>query len=66
MQRHEDNEPVTGVVIFRPEGSVMVYFNADHVRDSVVDRVQSTSPPVHMVWSATSPRPPTWTWPVLR
>ena len=48
MQRHEDNEQVSGVVIVRPEGSV-VYFNADHVRDTVVDRVQGTSPPVRMV-----------------
>lgn len=48
MQRHEDNEPVSGIVVFRPEGS-LVYFNADHVRDTVVDRVQSTSPTVRTV-----------------
>jgi high affinity sulfate transporter 1 len=48
MKRHEDNEPVSGIVIFRPEGS-LVYFNADHVRDTVIDRVQSTSPPARMV-----------------
>lgn len=34
MVRHPDNEPIPGVVIFRPESS-LVYFNADHVRDRV-------------------------------
>ena len=35
LDRHPDNEPVNGVVIFRPEGSLL-YFNADHVRDAIV------------------------------
>lgn len=33
--RHSDNEPVPGVLICRPE-SGLVYFNIDHVRDTIV------------------------------
>lgn len=35
-ERHPDNEPVAGVLIFRPEAGI-VYFNADHVHDQVLD-----------------------------
>lgn len=42
MARHPDNEPVPGVLIFRPEGSLM-YFNADHVHDTVVAMVKAMS-----------------------
>lgn len=48
MDRHADNEPVSGVTIFRPEGSLL-YFNADHVRDSVLQRVRQARPAVHTV-----------------
>ena len=48
LERHPDNEQVPGVLIFRAESS-LVYFNADHVRDVVVARVRSTSPPPHTV-----------------
>ncbi len=41
IERHPDNEPVGGVIIFRPEGS-LVYFNADHVRDAVLEKVRGT------------------------
>lgn len=41
LERHPDNELIPGVVIFRSEGS-LVYFNADHVRDSVITRVRAT------------------------
>ncbi len=47
LERHPDNEPVKGVTIFRPEGS-LVYFNADHVRDAVVEKVRGT-PGIHTV-----------------
>jgi high affinity sulfate transporter 1 len=43
LERHADNEPVPGIVIFRCESSI-VYFNADHVRDAVIARVRSTTP----------------------
>ena len=36
--RHPDNEPVAGLVIVRPE-SGLFYFNADHVRDTIMERI---------------------------
>ncbi len=41
--RHPDNELIPGVLIFRPESSI-VYFNADHVRDAVAERVRAEAP----------------------
>jgi sulfate permease, SulP family len=38
MARHPDNEPVPGALLFRTEASLL-YFNADHVRDTVMKRV---------------------------
>ena len=38
--RHPDNELIPGVMIFRPESGLM-YFNMDHVRDTIVDRVRA-------------------------
>jgi sulfate permease, SulP family len=42
--RHPDNELLPGILIFRPESS-LVYFNVDHVRDTISDRVRAESPP---------------------
>src|SRR5438034_4350513 len=44
-ERHPDNELIPGVLIFRPESGLM-YFNMDHVRDKIVDRVgaETTTP----------------------
>ncbi|HVJ79916.1 MAG TPA: SulP family inorganic anion transporter [Planctomycetia bacterium] len=39
-ERHPDNEPIPGALIFRPE-SPLVYFNAEHVRDRILDRVRA-------------------------
>ncbi len=39
LERHADNERVPGALIFRSEGS-LVYFNADHVRDTVMAEVR--------------------------
>ena len=39
-QRHPDNELIPGILVFRPE-SGLVYFNMDHVRDSILDRVRA-------------------------
>ena len=47
-ERHPDNELIPGVLIFRPE-SGLVYFNVDHVRDSIADRVRAESPPPGLV-----------------
>ena len=38
--RHPDNELIPGVMIFRPESGLM-YFNMDHVRDTIMDRVRA-------------------------
>ena len=39
-ERHPDNELIPGVLIFRPE-SGLVYFNADHVCKTILDRVSA-------------------------
>jgi len=41
LARHPDNESLPGVVIFRTESSLL-YFNAEHVRQIVWDRMQET------------------------
>jgi MFS superfamily sulfate permease-like transporter len=47
-ERHPDNELVSGVAIFRPESS-LVYFNFDHVRDTMLDTVRAQTPPPRLV-----------------
>jgi len=42
VARHPENEPIPGVLAFRVEAS-LVYFNADHVLQTVLQRVQSES-----------------------
>jgi high affinity sulfate transporter 1 len=41
LQRHPDNEPLTGVLAFRPEGS-LIYLNAEHVVAQVLARLDMT------------------------
>ena len=41
--RHPENERVPGVIVVRPEGSI-VYFNVDHVRDRVAELVAAQTP----------------------
>jgi high affinity sulfate transporter 1 len=41
MVRHPENEMLPGVVAFRPEASLM-YFNAEFVLDTVLDRVRAS------------------------
>ena len=48
LDRHSDNEKIPGALIVRPE-SGLVYFNIDHVRKTIVDRVQAESPPPQLV-----------------
>jgi high affinity sulfate transporter 1 len=38
LERHADNEAIAGVMIFRPEAS-LIYFNVDHVCDEIRSRV---------------------------
>ena len=40
--RHPENEPLPGVIAFRPEASLL-YINADAVRDAVVGRLAAAS-----------------------
>ena len=36
-ERHPNNEQIPGILIFRPEAS-LIYFNIDHVRDTIAER----------------------------
>src|SRR5688500_5122553 len=46
--RHPDNEILQEVMIFRPESS-LVYFNIDHVRDTILDAVHARENPPRLV-----------------
>jgi SulP family sulfate permease len=39
-ERHPKNEPISGVLIFRPESGI-IYFNVDHVCDTIMDRIRT-------------------------
>jgi MFS superfamily sulfate permease-like transporter len=41
LERHPDNERIPGVIVFRPEASLL-YFNAEHVRNVVWSRILMT------------------------
>ncbi len=43
VQRHPENEAISGMIIFRPEVS-LIYVNADSVFDSVLIRLQDAGP----------------------
>jgi MFS superfamily sulfate permease-like transporter len=47
-ERHPDNELIPGVAIFRPE-SGLVYFNIEHVRDTILNAVHAQPPPPGLV-----------------
>jgi high affinity sulfate transporter 1 len=47
-ERHPDNELIPGALIFRPE-SGLIYFNVDHVRDTVAERVRADATPPKLV-----------------
>jgi sulfate permease, SulP family len=47
-QRHPDNELIPGVLIFRPE-SGLVYFNIDHVCETILNRVHAETTPPRLV-----------------
>ncbi|MCZ7640802.1 MAG: SulP family inorganic anion transporter [Verrucomicrobia bacterium] len=46
--RHPDNELIPGVHIFRPETGLL-YFNVDHVCETILDRVRSEATPPKLV-----------------
>jgi SulP family sulfate permease len=39
-ERHQDNQLIPGVMIFRPE-SALIYFNVDNVVDAILNRVRA-------------------------
>ncbi len=47
-ERHPDNELIPGLLIFRPESS-LIYFNVDHVCDTILNRVRAEAPPPKLV-----------------
>jgi len=47
-ERHSTNELFPGILIFRPEAS-LIYFNVDHVRDTIADRVKAEAAPPKLV-----------------
>jgi high affinity sulfate transporter 1 len=47
-ERHPDNELIPGVLIFRPEAN-LIYFNVDHVRDTITERARTESPSPKLV-----------------
>lgn len=57
MERHPDNEATPGILICRPEGSI-VYFNAGHVHDRVMSRfrAEATLPSLVVFDLSGSPR----------
>jgi high affinity sulfate transporter 1 len=46
--RHEDNELIPNVMIFRPE-SALIYFNVDNVCDAILNRVRVEATPPKLV-----------------
>lgn len=48
LARHSDNEPLTEAIVFRPEAS-LIYVNADHVKDAVLDRVHAAPAGLRLV-----------------
>jgi SulP family sulfate permease len=56
-ERHPNNELIPGVLIFRPE-SGLLYFNMDHVRDTILDRVhaETTAPKLVVLDLSAAPR----------
>src|SRR5204862_188280 len=47
LSRHLDNEPTPGVLAFRVE-SPIVYFNAEHVFDTVIARIDALREPIRL------------------
>lgn len=53
--RHPDNELIPDVAIFRPEAG-LVYFNMDHVRDTILTRVHEEMPRLVVLDLSAAPR----------
>src|SRR4029079_9707655 len=44
VDRHPENEPLPGLIVFRPEAS-LIYVNAESVFDAVLNRLHASTPP---------------------
>jgi sulfate permease, SulP family len=53
-ERHPENEPIPGVLIFRPEVSLL-YFNVDHVCEVIRDRASAEAPRLVILDLSASP-----------
>ena len=47
-ERHADNELIPGVLVFRPESS-LIYFNVDHICETILERVRAEVTPARLV-----------------
>lgn len=54
--RNPDNETVPSLLVFRVEASIL-YFNAEHVRETVRSKVDAADPPVRLVLGDLSTSP---------
>lgn len=48
LERHPENETIAGVLVFRVEASLL-YFNVDHIRDCVWERLRALTPAPQLV-----------------
>jgi len=48
VERHPDNEAIPGVLMFRVEASLL-YFNIEHVRATVWEKIRSSANPIELV-----------------
>ncbi|HMD37151.1 MAG TPA: SulP family inorganic anion transporter [Vicinamibacterales bacterium] len=48
LARHPENQRVPGMLVVRPEGS-LVYFNVDHVRDRIVELIEQQPAPPRII-----------------
>jgi MFS superfamily sulfate permease-like transporter len=56
LERNPDNELVPGVILFRVEASVL-YFNAEHVRQEIWERIRAAEPQPRLVLGDLSTSP---------
>ena len=47
-ERHPENEPIPDILVFRVEASLL-YFNVEHVRETVWRKIRSGTQPVRVV-----------------
>jgi hypothetical protein len=50
VERHSENEPLPGVIAFRPEAS-LIHVNADSVMASVQNQLRNAGPRTFVWWS---------------